>query len=71
MDDFAALFRIEVPHEVQSASNLERARRIVILVFHVEVETGLANQQRMPQEGRRLERAIHAAARGINVSKCK
>ena len=62
-----ALVVTQAADQIQSAANLEGARRIVVLVLHVQVEPGFDLEQRMPQQRRRLERSIDDPARVIDV----
>ena len=68
-DDAAPLVGGEVRDQIQPAADLEGARRIVVLVLDVEREPGLRVEQRVPQERRRLERAVDDCPSGVNVGK--
>ena len=46
-DDAAALVGRQAANQVESAANLERAGRLVVLMFDVEVEAGFPREQRM------------------------
>ena len=61
---------MRLPIEVQAAAHLECAGRIVILVLDEDVEAGLRRQQRMAHQRRRLERAIDARPRRVDVVQC-
>jgi hypothetical protein len=68
-DDAAPLVGGQVRDEIQSAPDLEGARRIVVLVLDVEREPRLRVEQRVPQQRRRPERAVDDCPGGVDVSK--
>ena len=57
----------EVPNQIQAAADLERARRVVVLVFHVDIDPGLGLEQRVLEQRRRAQRAIHDPARRKDI----
>jgi hypothetical protein len=52
-DDAPPVFGAQAADEIQATANLERIRRVVVLVFDVEIEARLFVQQRMAQRARR------------------
>ena len=53
--------------KVEAAANLERAGRVVVLVFDMNVEPGLGGEQRMPHQRRAAQLAFESSARAIHI----
>ncbi len=66
-DHAAPFVGAEVPDEIETATNLERGCRVVVLVLDEQTETGLRLKQRMLEQGRGPQRAIDNAAGGIDI----
>ena len=66
-DASRALVIRERRNKVEAAANLERAGRIVVLVFDVNVEPGFGGKQRMPHQRRAAYHAIQSVPRVLNI----
>jgi hypothetical protein len=66
--DYAvALGRRQTADQIETAAHLERARRVVVLMFDEHIEPGLAREQRVAHQRRRADGAIHPLAGVIDV----
>src|SRR5439155_8329758 len=66
-DDAVALVGGQAGDQVRTAAHLERSGRIVVLVLHPDVKSGLEREQRMPQERRWPYDASDPRPRGIHI----
>jgi hypothetical protein len=57
----------QAAYQVQPATHLERAGRVVILMFDENVETRFGHEQRMTNEWRWSQDAIDAVAGGVDI----
>src|SRR5204863_5436398 len=57
----------QAANQVQPAADLERIRRVVVLVLDEDVEPRFLRKERMAKKRRRLERAVNARPGGVDV----
>ncbi len=70
-EDPAPFVAAQAGDQVEAAADLERVRRVVVLVFDEQVEAGRLIQQRVLQERCRAQRPVHDPACGIDVAERK